>query len=133
MPQSFDVATKTRKSHDESPAAISLRVVHLRGRDLFLLHRRDVAAPLVDRALTRVIGKAPIELTTAPSVSHSGETIRIKTGGFGHGKIFTAEGDLNIYCARSLILELRTHLRAIRDERTRILNNMVASAEKPLP
>jgi hypothetical protein len=83
--------------------------------------------------MTRVIGKAPVELTVRPIVTHSGETIKIRTGGFGHGKGFTAEGELSIYCARSLIIDLRTHLRAIRDERTLILNNMVASAEKSLP
>jgi hypothetical protein len=83
--------------------------------------------------MTIVRGKAPVQLTATPVVSRCGNRIKIKTGGFGHGHGFTAEGELSVICVKNLILDLRIHLRALRDDRVAELNRAVENAEKPLP
>jgi hypothetical protein len=88
--------------------------------------------------MTRIIGKAPIELRHPPKVSiRWPDQIRITTGGFqgaaGKMREFGAFGDLSPGCAAILVVELRKALRQIRIERAKYYDSQVIEAEKPLP
>lgn len=85
--------------------------------------------------MTRVIGKAPIQLTRHPEVIANSydQTIHIKTGGIPVGGPFEARAELSVECARSLIIQLRKALHQIRDETRERLDRAVADSEKPLP
>lgn len=83
--------------------------------------------------MTRVIGKAPIKCTNTPHATALYDEVRIESGGYNGSSEFKVFGDLSINCTALLIIELRTALRRVRDQRVRQLNQAVADAEKPLP
>ena len=84
--------------------------------------------------MTRIIGKAPVNCTHTPKVEAMYDTIRITSGGYSgpRQQEFKLYGDLTPGCTARLIVELRTALRKVRDDRVRQLNGNVAEAEKPL-
>jgi hypothetical protein len=83
--------------------------------------------------VTRVVGKAPIDLTFTPKVSIAyPDRILVETGGFLQGN-FKARGELSPSCAAALVVALRTALREIRMERIKHFERQVLEAEKDLP
>jgi hypothetical protein len=84
--------------------------------------------------VTRVIGKAPIEVCDTPVVSITyPDKIRVESKGYNNGREFTVYGDLSVACAANLVVSLRESLRKIRAERTRHYERQVLEAEKDLP
>lgn len=85
--------------------------------------------------MTRVRGKVPLNLTRVSEVHGNAYSLKVTVhveGEDSAGVRFTAEGEMEMHCARNLIRDLRLAMRRVRDEAIARLNKAVADAEGPL-
>lgn len=76
-----------------------------------------------------------VRLNSNPAVEaevHADRIVVSVNGWMGESVFINARGELSVYCAKHLILNLRKALRRVRDEKTAILNAQVLEAERPL-
>jgi len=73
-----------------------------------------------------------VELNFSPVVEVLGQSITITTGSYMGKTRYECKGELSLYCAQRLVVELRKALRQIRDAETRKLNAIVEQAERAL-
>jgi hypothetical protein len=81
--------------------------------------------------MTRVRGKVPLKLNRVKEVHGNPYSLKVTVHVEGHdgaGEQFTAEGELEMHCAKNLIRDLRLAMRKVRDEAIAA----VSDAEGPL-
>lgn len=73
-----------------------------------------------------------VHMQWSPSVSVSGQSIKVESGSWAGKTRYECGGELDIWCAAYLVRELRRALRKIRDEEYSKLNGQVNRAEGEL-